>query len=514
MFNSPITSALREPSYKQVNQSTLPSSTTYADILRSMNVQGGGFTPMSGSTPTATPTTPKPAPIAQPKAPITAQTPVTAPTAPVKPQETEAPKVGSVQYDIANGLPLGTSSQAGYKPPVQTNQNGSVTSTLTQMLGGVVKPTSMDQATRDAEEKAARDRTEQALLSAYAPQLNALNEAMNNELSANDDEAKGREQAMLQNLAVRGILNVSSEDPEIRKKYYAGEAKISSAIRDKYTLQRLSILGKIGDDAYKAGLKRVDDIINSEKSAMENYYKELESQRETYKTLSDEQLREKELELSKEQARIQEEYNKGRITIDKYNAETNRLKAESDKLVNEAQIRKTNAETGKINSETTKTAPNQTKEHLQFLKDTAKNALNHASASGRSGIRKTVEGVLVGSTDYTALQSYTDTLKTNLMTLSTDPTIKKFFGPQMTNRDVELMTSAGTTLNTEKQSPEQMTTEINRITDLLNRMDVAVQNGIANEAPVTPQNQSVNTTYQVGNTIYELGADGRYYPKQ
>ena len=455
--------------------------------------------------------------VTTPTAPTTTQG--TAPVTPTQPT-IGTPAIGSMQYDLAHGLAPGTSSQAGYKAPAPQDQNGgTVLNGVNQLLGNVAKPTVMDQAAKDEEAKAARDKTEQALLSAYAPQLNALTEAMNNELGANDDEAKDREQAMLQNLAVRGILNVSSEDPAIRKKYYAGEAKISSAIRDKYTLQRMAILGKIGDDAYKAGVKRAEDIIANEKTAMEMYYKELEGQRDTYKLLSDEQISNKQLELEREKTAIDKKYKEGSLTIDQYNSETNRIKAESDKLVNAAQVKKLNAETTKLGAETSALGgtanPAKTADQIKFLKDVATKASNLSTASGPSGISKMAGDFFVGDTEFRQLEQYTDTLKTNLLTLMADPTIKKFFGPQMTNRDVELMTSAGTTLNAEKNSPEQMKTEIGRITDLLGRMEASVAGKTetpSNQTPAT--NQSVNTTYEANGTIYELGADGKYYPKK
>ena len=53
--------------------------------------------------------------------------------------------------------------------------------------------------------------------------------------------------------------------------------------------------------------------------------------------------------------------------------------------------------------------------------------------------------------------------------LQTDPTIKKFFGPQMSNADVQLMTAAGTTVNPELQSPDQLLSEVKRIQDLMIR---------------------------------------------
>ena len=50
--------------------------------------------------------------------------------------------------------------------------------------------------------------------------------------------------------------------------------------------------------------------------------------------------------------------------------------------------------------------------------------------------------------------------------MQTDPNIKKFFGPQMSNADVQLMTAAGTTVNPEMQSPALLKQEVERIKDL------------------------------------------------
>lgn len=118
-------------------------------------------------------------------------------------------------------------------------------------------------------------------------------------------------------------------------------------------------------------------------------------------------------------------------------------------------------------------------DQLSFLRTTAGSALQLAGASGRSGARRTAEAWFVGSTDYTKLESLTNTLRTNVLTLMTDPDIKKFFGPQMSEADVRLMTAAGTTLNPELQGPEQMKQEITRLDDLLRRMQSAVAGGVA-----------------------------------
>ena len=122
---------------------------------------------------------------------------------------------------------------------------------------------------------------------------------------------------------------------------------------------------------------------------------------------------------------------------------------------------------------TTSIKPTEQYNQLEFLKNTVDDASKVAAAAGRSGLRKTAEGFLIGSTDYTQLGSYLDTLKTNLLTLATDPTIKKFFGPQMSNADVRLMQSAASTLNPENK-PEVVQKELMRVKEVFTRLQNAI----------------------------------------
>lgn len=103
-----------------------------------------------------------------------------------------------------------------------------------------------------------------------------------------------------------------------------------------------------------------------------------------------------------------------------------------------------------------------TQTQAKFLLDTIAEASNLSSASGRSAARRGTEAFLVGATDYTNLESKVRTLKTNLLTLATDPNVKKFFGPQMTEADVRNMQAAATTLDTESQTPAELKAELER----------------------------------------------------
>jgi hypothetical protein len=128
---------------------------------------------------------------------------------------------------------------------------------------------------------------------------------------------------------------------------------------------------------------------------------------------------------------------------------------------------------------------------LDFLIDTANDAMQYAHASGTSELMRELGDKFIGDTDYNQLVALTNTLKTNALTLMSDPDIKKFFGPQMSNADVTLMTAAGTTLNPEKQTPDLMRKEISRINDLLNRMKASLPENVAMPAPIGENEQEV-----------------------
>lgn len=81
------------------------------------------------------------------------------------------------------------------------------------------------------------------------------------------------------------------------------------------------------------------------------------------------------------------------------------------------------------------------------------------------------------STKNTQLNTYVDSLKTNMLTMQTDENIKKFFGPQMSEADVRMMMSAGTTLDPNNQTDAQLLAEVIRIENFLGRAYAAVQQG-------------------------------------
>lgn len=122
---------------------------------------------------------------------------------------------------------------------------------------------------------------------------------------------------------------------------------------------------------------------------------------------------------------------------------------------------------------------------IALVKDTLDKTEALSKHSGSNTKWEQLKQGVFGSTDYTRLVALTNTLRTNVLTMMTDPAIKKFFGPQMSNADVQLMTAAGTTLNPELQSPEDMKAEITRLKNFTIRAEAAVRKGNAGKSGYT-----------------------------
>lgn len=127
----------------------------------------------------------------------------------------------------------------------------------------------------------------------------------------------------------------------------------------------------------------------------------------------------------------------------------------------------------------------QSLDQFSFLRDTAARILGDEEKeydplykSAGKGAWDRTAGFFTGNTRYNRLDTQVDVLRTNMLTLMTDPNVKQFFGPQMSDADVRLMTSAGTSLRTASMSPEDMKSEVTRIDDLVNRAETAVKNAV------------------------------------
>jgi len=119
----------------------------------------------------------------------------------------------------------------------------------------------------------------------------------------------------------------------------------------------------------------------------------------------------------------------------------------------------------------------QEQKYTSLLNDIAK-AREMKDSVGAGWIERNIKNALRGNNEPAQLQTITDSIKTNLLLMNTDPAIKKFFGPQMSERDTELMTGAGTTLNPVTQTPAEYEKDLRDASDIIIRAREAVRAGM------------------------------------
>lgn len=177
-----------------------------------------------------------------------------------------------------------------------------------------------------------------------------------------------------------------------------------------------------------------------------------------------------------------------------------------------AQYSKTLAETNKINADAAKirselvplgsTSGVSKEDQSKAILDTIQLANSLSSAAGPSGLIKKIGDVFVGDTDFRRLENQIRTIKTNLLTLATDPNIKKYFGPQMTENDVKNMQAAASTLDAENMSPTDMKAELNRVSGIFQKF-------VPDYVPSNP-NTALQTWYQNSSQALTQPAGANY----
>lgn len=143
-----------------------------------------------------------------------------------------------------------------------------------------------------------------------------------------------------------------------------------------------------------------------------------------------------------------------------------------------------------------------TPDQIAFLNTSLNKAEELKGAAGRGAIARGIGSAISGDNDFNRLSKNLDSIKTNVLTLMADPNVKKFFGPQMSNADVQLMASIGTSLDPVSNSPQDIQDEITRIRDIVNRATTAVQEGTGvNQSTQGGTYQSTTTgrTYSLPN---------------
>lgn len=144
----------------------------------------------------------------------------------------------------------------------------------------------------------------------------------------------------------------------------------------------------------------------------------------------------------------------------------------------------------------TNSAPADSSYQITTLKSALDNVQKLKGAAGPSAISRVFGDTFIGNSSFRQFEAYVDTVKSNLLTLVTDPNIKKFFGPQMSNRDVELMTATASSLDAQRLSPEQVQAEVDKINDFLQKYEAAKTSSGLVDPAATPEQNALRTKYQ------------------
>lgn len=131
----------------------------------------------------------------------------------------------------------------------------------------------------------------------------------------------------------------------------------------------------------------------------------------------------------------------------------------------------------------------QQQQQLSLINSAIAGAEQFAHAAGRSKWKEAIAQGIFGATDYTNLQAAANTIKTLVLTMAGDPNVKKFFGPQMSEADVRMMMAGGTTLDPELQGPVEFKAELQRVKEVVARMEAAVSEGFQAEAITVTQDE-------------------------
>ncbi len=173
----------------------------------------------------------------------------TAGATPIKPNPTGTPAVGSVQYDIANNLPLGTSASGNYKPTV-SDVYGTGDATYDSIVAGYKKQADSPDVTA---ESLMADK-----MKLYQAEIDAVNKIYTDKIQTAKVAGQGRLGSSRASQARSGLLGSdfgASQTANVETQ----NQQIEDAYRNENAVQIQAIIGKArGDAVAEAEEKRVE----------------------------------------------------------------------------------------------------------------------------------------------------------------------------------------------------------------------------------------------------------------
>lgn len=427
--------------------------------------------------------------------------------------------VGSAKYDAETGLPLTVPSTTP-APVAPTGQS------LTY------QESPSDKALREATESAAsyyktqsgmvvdEAQIRQDALAQMQAEIDATNKIYADKLQRAQVQGTGRLGTSGAINARRGLAGSDFGNAQTNQVEDAN-SQIYSSIDQEKNAAISALLTK----AKESGTAAIAEKRAAKEKGIEEYLKNLSSRGETAKARASELA--KQILISKlgieqyDPTSLETAATSAGVSVDEIKRQYGELKAAQDAQEAEAQIkaRRENVELGKLETETrllqdkfeedkrrfgleyaikqqelglkqaefglkqsesakATGSSTMTPDQKAFLNSSLNKVEELKGASGRGSISRALGGAISGDNDFNRLSKNVDAVKVNVLTLMADPNVKKFFGPQMSNADVQLMASIGTSLDPVSSSPADIQDEVTRIRDIVNRANKAVEEGL------------------------------------
>lgn len=225
--------------------------------------------------------------------------------------------------------------------PTTTTDTGKAATNISDIIKNAVNPKGagleyVDASNPDVQKfatdkKAALDTEKEATKSAYAAQQLA------DERSAIN--SNNNVMGMVKNkLAELGILDTSTASVQYMADTQRDADAIIEKIRSKYAIMNLDLDAKEKSAMIDAVNTQIKDLNDRVKTRIDQLQKGADIAGNFYKTLSDQEIAQEKNKLDKERLAVDDSYNKGKLSIDAYNAELDRIKNEKDAIIRSRQV--------------------------------------------------------------------------------------------------------------------------------------------------------------------------------
>ncbi len=266
-------------------------------------------------------------------------------------QPTGAPATGAPT--VPTGTPAPETAQGKAPTGAAPTDTDKAATSVADMIKLAANPTGkgLEYVTKDSTEVAQYSMEKsQALEKEKAATLERYNQLEAEENRKNENDAKQLIGTTNNRLAELGILDTSTAGVQYMNDIQSDINEINRTTASKYAIMRLDLDAKVKNSLLEAVNTQIKDINDRVKTRIDQLQKGADIAGNFYKTLSDQEIAQEKNKLDRERLAVDEAYNKGRLSIDAYKAEIDRIKNEKDAMIRSRQvdINAFQAETGRM----------------------------------------------------------------------------------------------------------------------------------------------------------------------